>query len=446
MTGTQQPETISTKQDRIAKLAQQKPDEALRTLAHHIDIEWLREAHRRTRKDAAPGVDGVTAKDFEQELEGNLERLLDAAKKGTYRAPPVRRVQIPKSDGKMRPLGIPTHEDKVLQRAVAMVLEPIYEKDFHDFSYGFRPGRSAHQALEELWRGLMHKNIGWVLDVDVQSFFDTLDHQICRDLLRKRVSDGVIIRLVGKWLNAGVLDGGVVRRAELGTPQGGVISPMLANIYLHEVLDEWWVRDVLPRMRGQAFLIRYADDFVICFELESDAKKVHAVLPKRFAQYGLNLHPEKTRLLRVARPRGGVTQKSGPGRSRSFDFLGFTHVWGKSRKGKPAVERSTMRTRFSRTVQAITEWLRKHLHEPLTVQARHLAEKLRGHDSYYGITGNFRALERLRYVVKLVWWKLLCRRSQRGHIRAEHFYKGILVRHPLPPPRVVHSVYRSANL
>jgi retron-type reverse transcriptase len=260
MSGAPKPNNISTKQDRIAKLAQQMPGTALRTLAHHIDVEWLTEAHRRTRKDAAPGVDGVTAEAYERDLEGNLDRLLGAAKTGQYRAPPVRRVEIPKSDGKTRPLGIPTHEDKVLQRAVAMVLEPIYESEFYDFSYGFRPGRSAHQALEALWRGLMNKRIGWVLDVDVQSFFDTLDHQLCRDLLSKRVSDGVIVRLVGKWLNAGVLEGGVVRRSAAGTPQGGVISPLLANIYLHEVLDRWWVEDVLPRMRGEAFLIRYADD------------------------------------------------------------------------------------------------------------------------------------------------------------------------------------------
>jgi len=445
MPGTPKPETISTKQDRIAKLAQQMPEAALRTLAHHIDIDWLKEAHAGTRKDAAAGVDGVTAEDYEKELEGNLGRLLDAAKSGTYRAPPVRRVQIPKGDGKMRPLGIPTHEDKVLQRAVKMVLEPIYEQDFLDFSYGFRPGRSAHQALQALWEGLMNRRIGWVLDVDVQSFFDTLDHQICRDLLSKRVSDGVIIRLVGKWLNAGVLDGGVVRRSETGTPQGGVISPLLANIYLHEVLDLWWVREVLPRMRGQAFLIRYADDFVVCFEREDDAKRVQEVLPKRFAQFGLSLHPDKTRLLRFERPRDGELPPSGPGQSRSFDFLGFTHAWGKDRKGKGFVRRSTMRSRFTRTVRAIKEWLRSHLHQPLTDQAKQLAAKLRGHDAYYGITGNYRALQRLRHVVARVWWKILDRRSQRG-LRGERYFGEILVRYPLPRPRVVHSVYRSANL
>lgn len=445
MSGAPNPNNISTKQDRIAKLAQQMPGTALRTLAHHIDIEWLKEAHRRTRKDAAPGADGVTAKDYERELEANLERLLGAAKTGLYRAPPVRRVQIPKGDGKTRPLGIPTHEDKVLQRAVSMVLEPLYETEFYDFSYGFRPGRSAHQALEALWRGLMNMRIGWVLDVDVQSFFDTLDHQVCRDLLSKRVSDGVIIRLVGKWLNAGVLEGGVVRRSEAGTPQGGVISPLLANIYLHEVLDRWWVEDVLPRMRGQAFLIRYADDFVICFEHEDDARKVQAVLPKRFEQYSLRLHPEKTRLLRFERPRGDDAPRSGPGQSRSFDFLGFTHTWAKTRKGGWAVLRSTVRSRFTRAVRAITEWCRQHLHAPLAYQAKMLAAKLRGHDQYYGITGNFRALRSLRYWVEIAWWKSLRRRSQRS-LSAARFSKIILARFPLPPPRVMHSVYRSAKL
>jgi len=445
MTGTPKPGTISTKQDRIAKLAQQMPDTALRTLAHHIDIEWLKEAHRRTRKDAAPGVDGVSAEDYEQDLEGNLGRLLDAAKSGTYRAPPVRRVLIPKGGGKTRPLGIPTHEDKVLQRAVAMVLEPIYEQAFFDFSYGFRPGRSAHQALEALWRGLMNRRIGWVLDVDVQSFFDTLDHQVCRDLLQERVSDGVIVRLVGKWLNAGVLDGGVVRRAEVGTPQGGVISPLLANIYLHEVLDRWWMRDVLPRMRGEAFLIRYADDFVVCFEHEDDARRVQEVLPKRFAQYGLSLHPEKTRLLPFRRPRGDEGPPSGPGQSRSFDFLGFTHKWAKTRKGRWAVERSTMKARFARAVRGLVDWCRQHIHAPLAKQAEMLAAKLRGHDQYYGITGNSRALGRLRELVKRAWWKALGRRSQRG-LSAAHFAEKVLARYPLPPPRVVHSVYRSAKL
>jgi RNA-directed DNA polymerase len=289
--------------------------------------------------------------------------------------------------------------------------------------------------------------VSWVLDVDVQSFFDTLDHQRCREMLRERVSDGVIGRLVGKWLNAGVLEGGVCRRQELGTPQGGVISPLLANIYLHIVLDRWWVKEVLPRLRGKAFLIRYADDFVICFEREDDARRVYAVLPKRFEQYGLRIHPDKTRLVHFERPHDGAEPPSGgPGISRSFDFLGFTHHWGRGRSGKQTVKRRTMRTRFSRTVKAVAEWLRRHLHEPLAIHAKQLTAKLRGHYAYYGITGNADALARLLYVIKLVWWKALCRRSQRGYILLDHFYTVILARFPLPEPTVVHSVYRSAKL
>jgi RNA-directed DNA polymerase len=445
MSGASKPTNISTKQDRIAELAQQMPERALTSLAHHIDIEWLKEAHARTRKDAAPGVDGVTARDYEQDLEGKLEGLLGAAKSGTYRAPPVRRVQIPKGDGKMRSLGIPTHEDKVLQRAVVMVLEPIYEQSFHDFSYGFRPGRSAHQALAAMWKGLMNTRVSWVLDVDVRNFFDTLDHQVCREMLNKRVSDGVITRLVGKWLHAGVLAEGVVRRSETGTPQGGVISPLLANIYLHEVLDEWWAGEVKPRMRGDAFLIRYADDFVVCFEHEEDAKRVQAALAKRFERFGLSLHPDKTRLVHFERPRGDERSPGGPGKSRTFDFLGFTHRWGKSRNKMPVIQQVTMRSRFSRTVKALTEWLRQHLHEPLAVHAKKIADQLRGHDAYYGITGNADALVRLRYAMKWAWWRRLCRRSQKGYVRWEYFYKVVLARYPMPPPRVVHSVYRSAK-
>ena len=447
MLGASKPTSISTKQDRIAKLAQQLAGKALSSLAHHIDIEWLKEAHRCTRKDAAPGVDGTTAEDYEKELEGNLGRLLDAAKTGTYRAPPVRRVQIPKSDGKTRPLGIPTHEDKVLQRGVKMVLEPIYETEFYDFSYGFRPGRSAHQALEAMWKELMNRPIRWVLDVDVQSFFDTLDHQQCQVMLRRRVSDGVITRLVGKWLNAGVLEGGVLRYSETGTPQGGVISPLLANIYLHDVLDTWWVEEVLPRLRGQAFLIRYADDFVIGFEHEDDARKVHAALPKRFERFGLRIHPDKTRLVHFERPRGDDdVPPAGPGHTRSFDFLGFTHHWGKTQKGKMVVKRRTMRSRLSRTVKAIGQWLRRHRHQPVATQAKQIAAKLRGHDAYYGITGNAHALASLRFAVQRVWWRCLCRRSQRGYILWQWFYEVLLARFPMPPPRVVHSVYRSAKL
>jgi RNA-directed DNA polymerase len=446
MTGVSEPESISTRQDQIAKLAQQLRGKALTSIAHHIDRAWLEEAHRRTRKDAAPGVDGQTSQAYGENLGDNVAKLLEAAKSGSYRAPPVRPVEIPKSSGGTRTLGIPTHEDKVLQRAVVMALEPIYEQEFFDFSYGFRRGRSAHQALEDLWCGLMNKRIGWVMDVDVQSFFDTLDHRQCQDLLRQRVSDGVIVRLVGKWLNAGVLQGGVVRRRDVGTPQGGVISPLLANIYLHHVLDAWWVQEVLPRMRGQAFLIRYADDFVICFEREDDARRVQAVLPERFQKYGLTLHPEKTRLLRFERPmKGRAMPASGPGCTRTFDFLGLTHFWAKARSGRWAVMRATARSRFRRVLQAFTEWCRTHMHAPLEYQAKMLGKKLKGHDGYYGITGNSPMLSRLRHFVKMIWWKCLRRRSQRN-MTADAFFKAILTRYPLPHARAVHSTLRKAKL
>src|SRR4051812_46039415 len=254
--------SVSTKQERIAELAKQSPQMAFTSLAYLMDIDWLKEAYQRTRKDGAVGVDGVSAEDYEKDLEGNLQRLLDRVKSGTYRAPPVRRVHIPKggSTTETRPIGIPTLEDKVLQRAVVMLLEPIYEQDFLDCSYGFRPKRSAHQALESFRNQLMDGRGGWVLEVDIRKFFDTLDHSHLRTFLQLRVRDGVLLRLIGKWLNAGVLEDGDLSFPEAGTPQGGVISPLLANVYLHYVLDVWFEREVKPRLRGPAFLIRYADD------------------------------------------------------------------------------------------------------------------------------------------------------------------------------------------
>src|ERR1700687_3501371 len=270
---------VLTKQQRIAELAKQSPHMGFTSLAHHIDLRWLHAASLRKRPDGAPGVDGQTIRDYNVNLPGNLQSLLERAKSGTYQAPPVRRVHIPKGTGsETRPIGIPTLEDKVLQRAIAMLLEPIYEQDFYDCSFGFRPGRSAHQALEALWKQTMDSHGGWILEVDIRKFFDTLDHGHLREFLQQRVRDGVLTRLIGKWLNAGVLEEGVVTTPQDGTPQGGVISPLLANIYLHYVLDEWFEREVKPRLRGQAFLIRYADDFVIGFTREEDAKRVPKVL------------------------------------------------------------------------------------------------------------------------------------------------------------------------
>jgi group II intron reverse transcriptase/maturase len=442
MSVTQSAESISTKRERIAELARKYPQAALTTLAHHVDAEWLREAYRRVRKDGAVGVDGQTAKQFEQNLEGNLASLLDRFKAGTYRAPPVRRVHIPKGDGRTRPIGIPTLEDKVLQRAVVMLLEPIYEHDFKDCSYGFRPGRSAHMALETLWPKLMEVGGGWVFEVDIRSFFDSVDHARLREILDKRVRDGVIRRAIDKWLKAGVLELGVLRHSESGTPQGGVISPLLANVYLHEALDEWFDRDVRPRLYGRASLIRYADDFVMVFEQERDARRVEAVLAKRFARYRLELHPEKTRLIDFRRPRPGSRSDGGGSRTRSFELLGFTHFWAKSRKGRWVVTRKTATSRLQRAVKRIANWCRAHRHDPVHEQHRMLSQKVRGHYAYFGITGNARALGNFLHAVERVWRKWLDRRSRVG--MSWQRFKRLLQRFPLPPVRVVHSVYRQA--
>jgi RNA-directed DNA polymerase len=435
MEETSSSQTVSTKLQRIAELAKAAPEMVFTTLAHHIDIDWLREAYRRTRKDGATGVDGQRAEEYATKLEENLRSLLDRAKSGTYRAPPVRRVHIPKGDGSTRPIGIPTFEDKVLQRAVAMVLQAVYEEDFHDFSYGFRPERSAHQALESLWQSTMAMDGGWVLEVDIKKFFDTLDHEHLREILRRRVRDGVILRLIGKWLNAGVLEGLDLSHPETGTPQGGVISPLLANIYLHEALDEWFVHDVRPRLQGRSALVRYADDFVIVFERKDDAERVLDVLPKRFGKYGLTLHPDKTRLVRFSRPDRDDYQ-SGRG-SGTFDLLGFTHHWGLSRKGAWVVKKQTARDRFSRALRRIRQWCQRHRHEDVEAQQRALAQKLRGHYAYYGVTFNSRALARFRFEVGRIWRKWLSRRSQRAFLNWDTMNR-LWARYPLPPARIVH--------
>ncbi|MBV8269379.1 MAG: group II intron reverse transcriptase/maturase [Planctomycetaceae bacterium] len=436
MPGTPSPETISTRRQRIAELARQSPQAAFTTLAHHIDIDWMVEAFRRTRKDGAVGVDGQTAKDYAVDLEGNLRSLLDRAKSGRYQAPPVRRVHIPKGTGsETRPIGIPTFEDKILQRAVAMVLESVYEQDFLDCSYGFRPGRSAHQALDALWHRLMEVRGGWVLEIDIRKFFDALDHRHLRAILRRRVRDGVLLRLIGKWLKAGVLEEGRVTHPEAGSPQGGVISPILANAYLHEVLDTWFEQTVKPRLKGQASLIRYADDAVLVFERAGDARRVLDVLPKRFGKYGLTLHPEKTRLVPFQGLRPGAPPGSRDERPGTFDFLGFTHYWGRTLKGNWAVKRRTAKSRFNRSLKSVAEWCREYRHRPIKEQWVALTGKLRGHYAYYGIPGNMPSLNSFRHHVTRTWHKWLCRRSDEGRIPWERFGE-LEQRFPLPPAKL----------
>jgi group II intron reverse transcriptase/maturase len=420
---------------------------AFTSLAYLMDSDWLHEAYRRTRKDGATGVDGQTAQDYEKDLEANLRSLLDRAKSGTYRAPPVRRVHIPKggSATETRPIGIPTLEDKILQRAVVLLLGPIYEQDFYDCSYGFRPGRSAHQALEGLWKQTMDSHGGWILEVDIRKFFDTLDHAHLRAFLQRRVRDGVLTRLIGKWLNAGVLEDGAVTYSPTGSPQGGVVSPVLSNIYLHYVLDEWFEREVKPRLRGRAYLIRYADDFVMGFSHEADARRVLAVLPLRFAKYGLALHPDKTRLIPFREPpRAADGKGEGSGTpAGTFTLLGFTHYWGRSFRGNWVVKRKTAASRLSRALRGIAVWCRLNRHRPIGEQQQTLSQKLRGHFAYYGITGNHSGLACFRLGVVRCWRKWLSRRDRQRRLGWDQFNR-LLERYPLPLARVVHSVYAHA--
>lgn len=432
-------ENVSTRLQRIAQLAREDRRRVLVSLAHHIDLDLLREAYRRTRKDGAPGVDGQTAAAYEEKLEENLQSLLDRFKSGSYKAPPVRRVYIPKGGDptKKRPIGVPTFEDKVLQRAVAMVLGAVYEQDFLGCSYGFRPERSAHQAISNLREALMAMNGGWLLEADIQGFYDNLDPAHLRGFLDQRVRDGVLRRTIDKWLKAGVMEEGRLSHPTTGTPQGGVISPILSNIYLHKVLDEWFEAAVKPRLRGQALLIRFADDFVMVFQLETDARRVLEVLPKRFDRYGLHLHPDKTRLVRFERPRRTAEPGQAPPHEepRGFDFLGFTHYWGKSRRGKWVVKRKTASDRFTRFLRQLNRWCQGNRHAPMPWQHAQLLSKLRGHCGYYGITGNSKSLSSLHHWAKRIWRKWLSRRSRTSNLTWERF-NLLLERYPLPNPRI----------
>ena len=428
---------ISTKLSRIAELTKKYPDGAHTTLAHHIDIEFLKEAYSLTRKDGAAGVDGQTAAQYARHLEAHLKDLLERFKSGAYRAPPVRRVHIPKGDGrKTRPIGIPTFEDKVLQRAVTMILEAVYEPLFIEGSYGFRPGRGAHGALEAIWKSTMAMKGGWVIEADIVSFFDCLDHGHLREFLDKRVRDGVIRRVIGKWLKAGVLENGQLFHPERGSPQGGVVSPMLANVYLHEVLDTWFEGEVKPRLRGRAQLIRYADDFVIILESERDTARVMEVLPKRFGKYGLQLHPEKTRVVAFRHP--GSDDGQPPKDPGTFDFLGLTHYWGRSRKGNPVVMRKTVRSRLARSIRSLHQWCRANRHLRIPDQQRALRQRLQGHYGYYGITGNMRMLNAIYRAARRTWRYWLNRRGGKRRMTWPRF-TAILARYPLPTPRIVHS-------
>jgi group II intron reverse transcriptase/maturase len=417
----------------IAKQAVDYPEMVFTTLVHHIDVSMLYEAYGLTRQDAAAGVDKVTAKTYAENLSDNIKALHTHLRSGRYKAPAVRRVWIDKDNGKKRPLGITAFEDKIVQRAVAMIIGPIYETMFYDFSYGFRPGRSAHQAVQTLRESCHRYNIRWIVNADITGLFDNIDHRHLKDMIRKRVNDGGIIKLIGKWLNAGVMEDNRIHYPTSGTPQGGVISPLLSNIFLHYVLDEWFSEQVKPRMRGRCFIVRFADDFIIGCELEADASRIMAVLPKRFSRYGLELHPDKSSLINFTRPPRNHNGGKGNG---TIDYLGFTFYWGKSLKGNWVIKKKTMRKRLRRTLSRIWLWCRDNLHEDIIEQYDMLCAKLRGHYQYFGVRCNYEALEKVYRYTCRAWCRWLSRRSHKGKVRIADLLQAF----PLPKPRIVHNI------
>lgn len=433
MGDTSRSQTISTKLQRIAQQARQYPDMVFTTLAHLIDVDFLWEAHRLGSKKGAPGVDKVTAKEYGESLDKNLADLYERLHGGRYKAPPVECVWIDKENGKKRPIGKPTFEDKIVQRAVAMLLSAIYEEDFYQVSYGFRKGHSQHQAVHTLREQCLDCNIKWILNADIVGLFDNIDHQKLLELIQRRVNDGGLLRLIGKWLNAGVMEEDRLEYPDKGTPQGGVISPVLSNIFLHYALDDWFAREVKPRMKRRCFVIRWADDFIMGFELESDAKKVMEVLPKRFQRYGLELHPDKTALIRFGKPS---SQSSDSGENGTFDFLGFTFYWSKGLKGFWVIKKKTARKRLNRFLKMMWNWCKENRHDPIEDQHETLCAKLRGFYQYFGVRSNYKALEVAYEYAEQAWRRWLSERSHKGMVRFEQIRKSL----PLPLPRIVHDI------
>ena len=421
----------------VVERARREPEGRFHSLAHLLDVPALARAYRRQRRGAAVGVDGVTKEEYGRELETRLRDLHTRLRTKRYRHQPIRRVHIPKGQGTTRPIGISAFEDKLVQDAVREVLEAIYEQDFLDCSYGFRPGRSAHDALRTLDRVVHRGEVSWILEADVVSFFDSVGRTALLKMLQTRVADGSLLRLIGKCLHAGVLDGAELFRPETGTAQGSVLSPLLGNVYLHYVLDLWFETVVKPRLRGRATLVRYCDDFIITFEHEDDARRVMTALGKRLGRFGLTLHPDKTRLLPFRRPPAGQRGGKGPA---TFDFLGFTFYWARSRRGRWGMVWKTRSGSLRRAIQSVTDWCRRHRHLPVEVQHKELRRRLQGHFNYFGVSGNFRSLLLLVEMTKRAWHKWLCRRSQRGRLTWERF-DALLQRYPLPRPRITVRIW-----
>lgn len=413
-------------------MAEKYAETPLTTLNHHLDLLWLHEAYRQVKKDSSPGVDGVTVEAYGRNLSANLADLLERAKSGRYHAPLVKRVHIPKNTTETRPIGMPTVENKVLERAVVMLLEPVYEREFLPCSYGFRRGRSAIGACQALRKVVMSMEGGYVLDVDVRQYFDTIPHGQLRTILRKRIGDGVIDRLIGKWLKAGIWEAGLVTYPEAGSPQGGVISPMLSNIYLHEVLDYWFEHEIKPGLEGRAELIRFADDFVVVCEKREDAENLLGLVRERFTRYGLEIHPDKTRIAAFRNPR------KGGGKPETFDFLGFTHYWGRTRNGGYAMKSRTSSKKYRASLQRLNQWCKLNRHRPVKEQHQVLCQKVQGHYAYYGIRGNFESLQRYRQKARRLWHHWLLRRSRERHNK-KRLWELIDIHLPLPRARIVHT-------
>jgi len=376
---------------RIALRAAKDRDCVFTSVVHMINEDLLLQAYRSIRKDAAPGVDEITVSMYADNLIENLYNLHQRLRRGEYVAQPVKRVWIDKSDGRKRPLGIPSLEDKIVQKAAEMIMSRIYDPIFYDFSFGFQEGKSQHDALKMIREKCMSENINWIIDADVSKYFDTIDHSKMIDFIKLRLNDGGLIRLIKKWLKAGVIEEGELRQNVTGTPQGGIISPILSNIYLHYVLDEWLEKEVIPRMKGRCFIVRYADDFIVGFESKTDAERFMNVLPKRFEKYGLTIHPDKTKMVMFGRPPR-TAKKSERG---TFDFLGFTHYWSKSRKGFWIINRKTKKKSAERVKQELWKWIRLNMHAPLEYLSIKLNQKLHGYYNYFGVRGNFNDLRRL---------------------------------------------------
>jgi RNA-directed DNA polymerase len=417
---------------KVAERAKRDPQVRFLSLAHLINEEALKRAFGRLRKDAAVGVDGITKEQYGAELEANVRSLHQRLRMMTWRHQPVRRVHIPKEKGKTRPIGISSVEDKVVQEAVREVLQAVYEPVFLEGSYGFRPRRSAHDALRALYRPLYSGEINWILEADIESFFDSISRKMLGEMLQERVADTSLLRLVGKCLHVGVLDGEQYSTPDEGTAQGSSLSPLLGNVYLHHVLDLWFEHVVRPRLRGKASLVRYADDFVIGFEREDDAKRVMDVLGRRFEKFGLRLHPDKTHLLPFARPSRGQTSGKGP---VTFDFLGFTQYWRRTRTGFWVPALKTRKARLRRAFTAVADWCRRHRHLPVKEQHAGLVRRIDGHCNYFGVNGNARSMAMLIRHSERAWRKWLGRRSQRARMTWTRFH-DLLRSFPLPRPTI----------